>query len=582
MTRSFDLLALHRDRELLCPQDDGTGWLTARDFRADVGGVAALIDAQSGGARAKGPLIVAATDRYRMLVACVAAWSRGRAVVLPPNHKAGTLNEIVQETAATKLLTDAAPLDGVGVQHCIDLMSPPTGAPVTACTVEGATDVLVAYTSGTTGGHHACRKTAFQLFGEAQVLVETFAFDPHRTIGATVPAHHLYGLLFTLLIPLFSGARFIRPALFQPADVRLAQERYEITDLITVPTHVRALVSAGQAPLTLKRTLSSGAVLDIEVAEAFSAQSGSEVIDVLGSTESGGIAYRRATPGAVYVPFRGVSVAKSAEGQLLLRSPFLAPGADWQLMEDRIELVQGGFEHLGRTDGVLKIGGKRVAVQELEARARRLPGVSDAAALVQASSELRGTELWLAIATRDPRWTAGTLKGALSEFFDSVVLPRRYRIVDELPRDGLGKVQRHLLERLFSDGDTQSPPADLTLPEPILERGEQEETLRSEFSIPRNWVFFQGHFPGEPIMPGVVQLSHIVLPSIKKAWSELHALDEVPQLKYKRPIRPGARLALRARRPHGAWQVRFELREAGEIASSGQLKFSEAAAKSPQ
>src|SRR5690606_20265378 len=138
------------------------------------------------------------------------------------------------------------------------------------------------FTSGTTGSHIGSQKTGEQLFGETRALLGTFDFCEQRTVAATVPAHHLYGFLFTLLVPWCCGARFLRPALFHAASVAEAIERYGATDLVTVPAHMRTLLSAEVPLAPLKRAFSSGARLDVSVAQAFVRHSTCKVIDVLG------------------------------------------------------------------------------------------------------------------------------------------------------------------------------------------------------------------------------------------------------------------------------------------------------------
>jgi len=235
-------------------------------------------------------------------------------------------------------------------------------------------------------------------------------------------------------------------------------------------------------------------------------------------------------------------------------------------MNDRVRMLEGGFEHLGRSDGIVKLGGKRIAVQELEVRTRQFAGISDAAVLVRPSSKLRQTELWLAVATERADWTMSALRQELCRYFDPVVLPRRYRIVSRLPRDLLGKLQKEQLERLFVDKKQEA------LPNTPSVRGSQTR-LTTDIFVPEDSPFFQGHFPGQPVLPGVAQLSEFVLPAIAKAWAELSTLDHVPLLKYKRPIKPGTRLALEVRRDPGSPSVSFELYEDGELATLGQLRF---------
>ncbi|HEU5076117.1 MAG TPA: AMP-binding protein, partial [Polyangiaceae bacterium] len=457
----IDLLAPLSDARRVCSALGGPGWLSAREAERDLARVLAFVERER--ARADGQpsapqavashpraaLLVVTGDRYYMLLACLAAWCSGCTVILPPNHQTGTLERVRALSGATSLLTDTTIAEclAAAASSANDGGEPPLQIPP----IQAEQHVLTAFTSGTTGDHLACPKAAGQLFGEALTLGQALGFDASRIVAATVPSHHLYGLLFGVLVPFFHGAAFVREATFQPAEIRNLCERRQVTDLVTVPAHLRALVEAGwYPPFRLERAFSSGAVLDSELAGEFHRVSGAKVIDVLGSTESGGIAWRVTEPGAVYVPLPGVEVAAGPDARLLLRSPFLPPGSGWQLMNDRVRMREAGFEHLGRTDGVVKLGAKRIAVQELEARARQLDAVTDAAVLVQPSTPLRGAELWLAVATEDDRWTASSLRQALGRYFDPVVLPRRYRVVPGLPRDALGKLQRGRLERLFS------------------------------------------------------------------------------------------------------------------------------------
>jgi len=574
---AFDLLAPLSKPRRVCSAPAGNGWLSTRDARRDLARLLSALDQQGAHGQPPAPnpettLLVVASDRYHMLLACLAAWLRGSTVSLPPNHQPGTLDDVRTESGAQLVLTDAMVARSLASEH--GLADEPREladrAPIPA-----DRPVLTVFTSGTTGDHQACTKTAGQLFGEALTLAQALAFDPSRSVAATVPCHHLYGLLFSVLVPYFSGAGFVRDAAFQPAEICGTCQHWQVTDLVAVPAHLAALVEAGwAAPFQLERAFSSGAVLDVELACEFRRISGAQVVDVLGSTESGGIAWRVSEPGAVYVPLPGVEVAATEDSRLLLRSPFLPPGTGWEAMSDRIRLVAGGFEHLGRSDGIVKLGGKRVAVQELEARARQLDGITDAAVLVMPSTELRKTELWLAVAAEHGDWTRASLREALGRYFDPVLLPRRYRVVHRLPRNALGKLEKAELERLFAHderavrraaGPKQGPDA-----RPASDSSETCWT--TDVWVPEQSPFFQGHFPGRPVLPGVAQLSEFVLPAILQAWAELHQLERIPVLKYKRPIQPGARLALELRR-RGAASVHFELREDGELCSAGQLCF---------
>ncbi|MFO0627052.1 MAG: hypothetical protein U0325_15695 [Polyangiales bacterium] len=87
--------------------------------------------------------------------------------------------------------------------------------------------------------------------------------------------------------------------------------------------------------------------------------------------------------------------------------------------------------------------------------------------------------------------------------------------------------------------------------------------------------FFDGHFPGAPVLPAVAQLSGLVEPVAQRAWPALGALTGASQLKFHRVCRPGETLALRCTREGRA--VRFTLHVGDALASAGTLTFGGAA-----
>src|SRR5690606_35610846 len=101
--------------------------------------------------------------------------------------------------------------------------------------------IVVVYTSGTTGTPMPCPKTAGQLVGEAATLAATFGIGPGDRLLATVPPHHIYGLLFGLLLPLVSGASIARETALHAEPLADLVARDGVRVLISVPAHLRAL-----------------------------------------------------------------------------------------------------------------------------------------------------------------------------------------------------------------------------------------------------------------------------------------------------------------------------------------------------
>ena len=447
----------HRVDEIVALGDEPPR--TAGMLTRDVLAVAARLPPASPGSE----VLIVCGDRYRVAVAVLAAWQAGHAAALPPNAASETVRALRRRPGVIALLHDN------DSDHDPDDLRPllaavadaPTRDPGSLHPIDPDRVIATVYTSGSTGAHQACPKTARQLLGEAATLTERFAIGPQQRVLATVPPHHLYGLLFGVLVPLCAGASFIRETPLHTETVAAVARRFAADMLVSAPVHLRSLtlLSPGELP-PLTRVFSSGAALPGETARLLGTRLGLWVTEIYGASETGGVAWRRHAPGKPagdlpWEPLPGVQVAVDGDGGLLLTSPFLSPDVAAPLAcADQIELVADGrFRLLGRRDDILKIGGKRVALAEVEQRALALPEVADVAVAMVAVGEPRGHEIVAAIVPSDPVHDPADLiarvRHGLLQWFDPVVVPRRIRVVPALPREASGKLTRTNLLRMF-------------------------------------------------------------------------------------------------------------------------------------
>lgn len=546
------------------------GAIDAAALHKRVSAVASRLPA--GGQRA---VLVSCVDTTAFVVAVLAAWGRGLSIALPPNTRERTLDEIRSEPNICAHLVDddprlASPFD--------DAARVGDGSPIMPGPEQHLASV---YTSGSTGPHDIVHKSAAQLLGEADVLASAFGLDAASRVLSTVPPHHIYGLLFGVLLPLTCGGSIIAAVpLHAPAVEAVARER-RATVLVSTPAHLRGLevLDVGAMP-SLRRVFSSGAPLHPSTAAKVRERFGCSVTEILGSTETGGIAWRSAdgTDDVPWRPLPGVRVEASADGQMLLRSAFLPADAKQPVAaDDRIELLGTAaenasegprFRHLGRLDDVVKVGGKRVALGVLEARLRSLPAVHDAAVIADAAPG--GHDRRIRAAAVAPGADPEQLRRALLEWFDPVVVPRRIVLVDGLPREATGKLQRRMLKGLLDGevGAARTRSADLVL-RPL--HGDDEDERRFDVEVPSDLVYFEGHFPGRPILSGVALLEAAALRPSQRAWPELGGLRQVQRLKFRQPIGPGERLTCRLHREGD--RVTFELCRGDEPCASALLIF---------
>ncbi|MEM9194030.1 MAG: AMP-binding protein [Myxococcota bacterium] len=437
---SYLLFAKHRPTDAL-----------AADGRtvAELLGTASEIGRALPSAEPDAELMVLCRDRFLFAASLVAAWEAGFAVALPPNPQPETVRALRQRSQIRNVPHDGEGEKGLAVRPFG--ATPKVDVPMPSA-IDPARHLATVYTSGSTGPHKPCPKNAAQLLGEAETLVETFGLAGAR-VFATVPAHHIYGLLFGVLVPSLAGGSFFSETALHAQPVANALARGAQV-LVSVPAHLAGLRVLDEASLpALARVFSSGAPLPTATAAMLEERFSWLTTEVLGSSETGGIGHRfhGAAGKEPWTPFPEVRVWADESGRMLLQSPLLGPEVGLPFRGgDKIRVLPDGrFEHLGRVDGVLKMGSTRVSVAELEERLLSIDGVQDAAVIPREVGGSRGWETWAVLVA--PTLDVAAVRKALSRWLSPVVLPRRYRFVEALPRQANGKLRRADLRRCFED-----------------------------------------------------------------------------------------------------------------------------------
>jgi long-chain acyl-CoA synthetase len=161
---------------------------------------------------------------------------------------------------------------------------------------------------------------------------------------------------------------------------------------------------------------------------------------------------------------RGGPVPAFTEGQVWVSSPYVAQGylgdvggpfrrdAGWATVGDRARMrPDGALQVHGRGEAAIEIGGYTVPVDDVEAVLRAVPGVLEVACFGEPHGHL-GNRLVAAVrpvAGEDPR---PQLKAAARASLPRAAWPSRWVLLDELPRNAAGKLDRGpLAERLARD-----------------------------------------------------------------------------------------------------------------------------------
>lgn len=518
----------------------GDGGVLWTQFCAEIGGAAR----QLAGCRR---VAVVDEDCRRFAVGLLGALSAGAEVVLPANTQPATLAQLAEE------------VDRVVDDTFI------SGAAEWTPGLSAQRSRLVFHTSGSTGAAKRVERSLGSLSAELTALHGLWG---DRLAGAvaisTVPHHHVYGLVFNLLWPLAAGRPFLAGR-FDLWETLLAGMPHGAV-LVTSPAHLTRL--GGLEPLVPDRrprmVLSAGAPLSEAAALDARRVLGVAVTEIYGSTETGAMATRPrdGVEEPSWRPLPGYRIAPDAEGLLRLNAP-----VGNLRIADRVEVTDdGGFRLLGRADRIVKIEGKRVSLDEVEQALEGLPEVDRAAALVLdgrlAAVLVLGDGGRQTLADRGAYRFGQRLRVMLSGGLEPVCLPRRWRFVAALPESVMGKRRAEDLAAVFA--------APERLPKVLDRRRRGEAELELDVEIPPTLLWFQGHFPGRPILPGVVQMDWAVHWGREELGLPLLAAQEF-QIKFKSVIAPGDRLTLALRHDEAKGRLSFEYRRGGDVCSSGTV-----------
>lgn len=397
--------------------------------------------------------LLVSEDGYWFLVGLLALLQAGAEIVLPPNAQPGTLAAL--RDAADSVVADRA-LDGC--DNAVVLAAADVSYRATLRALDPAVCRLTFYTSGSTGERKRIDKTLAQLEREIAVLDSLWgALLGDSRVLRMVSHQHIFGLTFGILWPVAAGRAFAAESLI--AWESLLARLGPPTALIVSPAQLSRLGGLDAVAPTRRPSavITAGAPLAHAAAQEAEALLGALPIEIFGSTETGAFAWRRQD--RAEVPWRalpGIALARSADGTLALRSPFLATG-DLHRTADIVALVDGGFVFEGRADRIVKIEGKRVGLAEIERDLTRLPFVSDAATVALggdrttlAAAVVLAPEGQRALATLGKFRFERLLRRALGATQEPAALPRRWRFVDTLPVDAMGKRQMQAIERLLT------------------------------------------------------------------------------------------------------------------------------------
>lgn len=306
---------------------------------------------------------------------------------------------------------------------------------------------LLFFTSGSSGFPVGAFKTQSNLTKEVEALKELVSNKEIKRVVVTVPFVHIYGVLAGLLLPMALGnIELIVKEDFLPYELIEEVKRGEAL-VITTPVFIKALGKLSEAvDMSSSFFISSTGPLSSEDVSLFERLYTTDVMQLFGSTEIGGIAYKFGDT-KEWTPLKDV-VVKQKNERLSVSSPYISShllqdGIEKLELpfatEDIIELHSNSFELLGRSNKIIKIAGKRISAVAIESLLESIEGVERAVVTLVYKKELLRSEQILITLQTSRELKKSEIKSKINEFYGVLTISFKVVYVDEIKLSSMGK-----------------------------------------------------------------------------------------------------------------------------------------------
>ncbi len=435
---------------------------------------------------------------------------------------------------------------------------------------------LEIYTSGTTGEPKAIGKTFAQLESEVAALEALWPGNRDAVVISTATHQHFYGLIFRLIWPMVRGQCFEIQQWQYTEDVYSRAQRYSAFSLVSTPSHlgrINTTVAWAEVAERCCSVLSSAAPLQRKDSLSVAKLLKTQVREIYGSSETGAIAWRIQSDRneEAWQALPGIRLSQTDDSLLTVTAnQLLEPGFK---MSDRVEFVcDGRFKLLERVDRIVKVEGKRVSLAEVELVVQNNPFIEVVKALVITRKR---TEVALVaeltgmgrqeLALIGKRKLVQQFRQYLQDFFEPVLLPRRWRFVDQMPYNAQGKLPMDSLQAMFEQEEVKWPE--------LLSQTVEGQVAELVCRIPAELIYFDGHFAGNPILPGIAQV-HWAEHYGRQMLNLTGRFDRLQVIKFQQVIFPESTISLSLEFNPETDKLSFRFYSDKGVHSSGRICFS--------
>ena len=443
-----------KDNHILCYEGlwSEKKYKTWKDFLTDSSKMRSFISGNS-----NDDWILHCEDYWYFLCTFVALLQCKKRILLTQNISDAFINEV--KTSGVEFLSDQNAQNATKIQDIIENTQSPDETYIRETPVIKSDETrILLYTSGSTGAPKAVpqRMTEFEM-DNAFVISKWAQEFTKRKLVSTVSQHHIYGFLFSASLPFTIGVPIRRTRIEFPEEFeRLSDEKYMI---IATPAFLKRAVEIEQElPLHDAWIFTSGGACSTELAEKTQKVFGFCPVEIYGSTETSGIAYRQQSKDDLkFTPFDNAKLWLGDDGCLRIISPYIKD-ANGFATADLAEIFDDGrFLLKGRSDSVVKIEEKRISLSEVENRLMQTGFINDVKVIALQNEVRQYLAAVIVLNKEGSKHFENKEKfivnryfhDFLMHYFENVVVPKRWRYVEAIPVDTQGKKHKEEIEALF-------------------------------------------------------------------------------------------------------------------------------------
>jgi len=345
---------------------------------------------------------------------------------------------------------------------------------------------MIIYTSGTTNKPKGVVSTHKNIEAQITALTEAWHWNKEDHIPLFLPLHHIHGIINSLCCPLFVGAKTTMLGSFNVDYICEEISSKDFTVFTAVPTIYFSLIDKLEKSndkniingfRKMRLMMSGSSALAPEIHKKWKKLTGQDLLERYGMTEVGMALSNKIDgerrPGSVGIPLPGVEIKLEDDqgkiilnegevGQIMIKGPqvfreyFNLPGKtkesfkdDWFITGDVAILEKGYFRLLGRDSvDIIKSGGYKISALEIEDILLKNSNIKECA-VVGVPDNKWGEIIAAALVIREKNTNIDEIQEWCSDYLSDYKIPRIIKLLDELPKNAMGKIKKPKLRNIF-------------------------------------------------------------------------------------------------------------------------------------